>query len=318
MELVSIIMPAYNAGKFIEDSIRSVLNQTYHNWELLIVNDGSTDNTRAIAEEYSKRDKRIKVINQENKRLAAARNTGIKNSTGEWIAFLDSDDIWATSKLEKQVKASGKLLNIDVFYTDGWIFKNEDLTNLTPYPTNTGQFTANEMYLLEYNGNCIPVLSVMAKRDIIDKIGFSEEDIFFNGCEDWDCWLRMARAGANFYGLDEKLFYYRQHDNNMSNNYLGMRLARAAVYIKNFDAGILSAEQGYKILRPLIIPLLADLVIAGRRSDAEYVFNGVQNILPSRSNAINYFFIKRLGKNWYLLAKIKRRLRNLKAKYRGY
>jgi len=276
LPLISIIMPAYNAEKYIEESILSAVNQTYQNWELIIINDGSTDSTRTIAEKFSSRDKRIKVINQQNKRLAAARNIGIKNSTGQWIAFLDADDIWAPSKLEKQVELSEKLPHIDVLYTDGWIFKYDDLSNVTPYSIKKGEFTSDEMYLLEYTGNYIPVISVMAKRDIIGKIGFPEEDIFFFGCEDWDCWLRMAKAGANFYGMDENLFYYRRHDSNMSGK--SLQIAQAATLLRNFSDNLKDKEATRSELKKLINPLITRLIAEGKTAEATYLLKGMGNI----------------------------------------
>src|SRR5262249_61710555 len=99
-DLVSIIMPAYNAGKYIADSIQSVLAQTYSDWELIVVDDGSTDNTATVVQQFVTRDSRIKYFFQENGRLGKARNTGIKNASGSLIAFLDSDDLWLETQLE--------------------------------------------------------------------------------------------------------------------------------------------------------------------------------------------------------------------------
>src|SRR5215467_11570142 len=107
-DLVSIIMPAYNAEKYIADSIRSVLAQTYTDWELIVVVDGSTDNTASLVQQFVTRDSRIKYFFQENGRLGKARNTGIKNASGSLIAFLDSDDLWLETKLELQLQEIGR------------------------------------------------------------------------------------------------------------------------------------------------------------------------------------------------------------------
>lgn len=294
LPLISIIIPAYNAEKYIEASILSVLNQTYVNWELIIVNDGSTDRTQAIAEEFSSRDKRIKVINQQNKRLAAARNTGIKNSTGQWVAFLDADDIWFPSKLEKQVKISEKVPYIDILYTDGWIFHYDDLTNLTAYSIKKGEFTSDEMYLLEYSGNYIPVISVMAKRNIMDKIGFPEEEIFFYGCEDWDCWLRLAQAGANFYGIDEKLFYYRRHDSNMSGK--SLQIAQAATLLRNFSDNLTNKRETQSELKKIINPLITRLTAEGKKTEAIYLLKGMWNIGAGWDYAVSSLLVNFAGK----------------------
>src|SRR5258706_12531894 len=101
-DLISVIMPAYNAEKFITQSIQSVIAQTYSNWELVIVDDGSTDNTKEIVSGFQKTEPRIKYIYQPNGRQGKARNTGIEHAAGEWIAFLDAEDILIPAMLEKQ------------------------------------------------------------------------------------------------------------------------------------------------------------------------------------------------------------------------
>jgi len=115
--LVSVIMPAYNAEKYIAESIESVLAQTYEQWELLIIDDGSADRTKAIAESYAVRDERIQYIFQLNGKQGRARNKGIAAAHGEMIAFLDADDIWLPSKLEVQV-AEMKEKGADLVFAD--------------------------------------------------------------------------------------------------------------------------------------------------------------------------------------------------------
>jgi teichuronic acid biosynthesis glycosyltransferase TuaG len=105
-------MPAYNAEKYIGDSIKSVLAQTYSNWELIVVDDGSTDGTAAVVREFVDRDNRIKYFYQENGRLGKARNTGIGHAAGPLIAFLDSDDLWVETKLEAQTRAMTEKINV--------------------------------------------------------------------------------------------------------------------------------------------------------------------------------------------------------------
>ena len=106
---ISVIMPAFNCEKYISKSIDSVLHQTHKNWELIIVDDNSSDNTASIASEYAKKDSRIRVINQiPNAGCAQARNLGISEAKGKYIAFLDSDDMWVAEKLEKQLNLLSK------------------------------------------------------------------------------------------------------------------------------------------------------------------------------------------------------------------
>ena len=104
-DLVSVITPAFNSGRFIAETINSVLSQTYQNWELIIVDDGSTDETVRIVKSFQEKDNRIKLFeNESNKGSAFSRNLALRNAKGKWIAFLDSDDIWHPEKLEKQIK----------------------------------------------------------------------------------------------------------------------------------------------------------------------------------------------------------------------
>ena len=104
-DLVSVITPAFNSGRFVSETINSVLSQTYQNWELIIVDDGSTDETVKIVKSFQEKDNRIKLFeNESNKGSAFSRNLALRNAKGKWIAFLDSDDVWHPEKLEKQIK----------------------------------------------------------------------------------------------------------------------------------------------------------------------------------------------------------------------
>jgi teichuronic acid biosynthesis glycosyltransferase TuaG len=295
---ISIVMPAYNAGKYIEESILSVLKQTHQNWELLVVNDGSTDDTQAIAESYAAKDPRVKVINQVNSRLGAARNAAIAKATGTWIAFLDSDDLWEPVKLEKQLDYSRAHPEVSVIYTDGWMFADHEPEKLVDYPTITGQlFTAEEMYKKEYIGNYIPILSVVAKRDLVNKIGKQETSKFFYGCEDWDYWLRMAINGGIFYGLKDKLFYYRRHSSNMSSNGLSMRLGQASLMIKNFYSKYISINDFNQSMRYFLNDLITDLIKDNRIDDVNYVIKEHSKISPASNYLAQLKLINALGKN---------------------
>ena len=300
MDLVSIIMPAYNAEKFISDSINSVLKQTYTNWELLIINDGSIDSTIQITENYKATDARIKVFNQENKKQAGARNTGIKQSTGYWIAFLDADDIWDERMLEKQIETSKKYPLVDVIYTDGWIFNNNDFQNLFPYLTITGKIIEyKEMYNLEYLYNHIPVLSVIVRKSLIDKIGLQDEERVFCGCEDWDYWLRMAKAGSIFYGIPEKLFFYRRHGNNMSDNYTKMLLAQVAVFIKNYQPNLFYKKKPIVLLEKQVFSLLKILIRKKKFEDVRYVLRNMETLSFSYFYRLIRVLIKFMGEYAY-------------------
>lgn len=315
MELISILMPAYNAGEFIADSIRSVIEQTYVHWELIIINDGSTDNTLSIAQSFSNQDHRIRVISRENGKMAAARNTGIANARGSWIAFLDSDDLWTPDKLEKQIHASRVNPAIDVFYTDGSIFYGNDLERLDPYRTITGiVFDHKDMYRQLFDYNCVAVLSVMARQSLVERVGNQDEDKLVSGCEDWDYWIRMARAGAKFYGIPEKFFYYRRHANNISANFLKMELAKIAVFIRNYDEQFFYKSEGVTRLKVLIYPLINRLLKENKIDECVVILKQMLQILPSFSLRLINKLVKIFHGNAYVPVAIIGKLDRIKLK----
>jgi glycosyltransferase involved in cell wall biosynthesis len=308
---ISIIMPAYNAESYIAESIKSVQNQSFSNWELIIINDGSSDNTSQVAQRYTHNDSRIILINQINKQQGGARNAGLKVAKGQWIAFLDADDLWDKEKLKKQLDAAESRPDADVIYTEGYIFYDNDLNNVAQYPTKCGFFPGEEMYRMEYETNYIPILSVLAKFSIVSKIGLQEEHLYYQGCEDWDYWLRMAHAGAGFLGIPDKLFYYRRHSNNMSSNSLKMRRALAATFIKNYDEKYFDISQAKKIFRPLITSLIFDLLRAKLINEATFILKGINNILPSQKYAVLKVIIDCFGARSYELITLVHRFKKL-------
>jgi glycosyltransferase involved in cell wall biosynthesis len=208
--LVSIIMPAYNAEKFISKSIESVLQQTYQNWELLVVNDGSKDNTSSIVKLFNYT--RIKLIEQENGGVSKARNTGIANSTGEFIAFLDSDDLWLKDKLEIQVKYMRNNQNIVLSYGDylSFIEDGKIIENKQLYPFKIKDL---KQRLLVFN--FIATLTVMVKSDVLKATGGFDTELF--GPEDWDLWIKISQKGDIGY-IKENLAMYREHEGGISKN----------------------------------------------------------------------------------------------------
>ena len=306
--IISIIMPAYNAESFIAGSIESVINQTYRNWELLIINDGSTDRTQTIAENYSEKDNRIKVINQPNKRLGGARNTGIKNSSGEWIAFLDSDDLWASNKLQRQLEEAFRHSGASVIYSNGYIFNGDNLKDLVTYPTKSGSFSANDMYQMEYQANYIPVLAVLVKKELVDRIGYQEERIFFYGCEDWDFWLRAAKLNAVFLGLEDYLFFYRRHGANMSSNSIQMRIAQAAVWIKNYSEETLNQEIKRKAFNEFVPLVIKESFEQGKDEAALYLLKEMSNVYPLIYNSVTLYAFRIFKQRIFVLRFVMRKI----------
>jgi teichuronic acid biosynthesis glycosyltransferase TuaG len=295
--MVSVIMPAYNVEQYIQQSIQTVINQTYKNWELIIINDGSTDNTALIAEQYSTLDARIRLINQSNGKQASARNAGIEIVKGEYIAFLDSDDLWEPNKLEKQITYLTNYPEIDLVYTNGWVFDYDNLNELKPYfQMPLGICSSKKMYQLEYKHNYIPILSVLVKKSIVDRVGLQEERLQFAGCEDWDYWIRMARNGATFYGMKEKLFYYRRHNSNMSANITKMKLAEINVLTKNYDDKYISKKDYENLMKEKIRNVVFDLIEDNKTNELRLIVSEVK-----KQTSIYYLHIL------YLLLVLKQR-----------
>lgn len=210
MEKISIIMPAFNAEKYLIPAVHSVCAQTWKNWELLIIDDGSTDATAEIAAECAEKDSRIRYIrNQKNLGVSGSRNAGIREASGEWLAFLDSDDSWEEEKLEKQMKTA-KEKNAAFLYT-GSAFMDENGTKkqwILEIPENVG-FRA----LLKQN--VISCSSVLIRKDWMRL--FPEKEIPIH--EDFAVWLEILKEdGKKAYGINEPLLIYRVHSGSKSGN----------------------------------------------------------------------------------------------------
>ena len=204
-DLVSIIMPSYNTAKYIAESINSVLAQTYTNWELLVVDDCSTDSSVEIIKNYCTKDERIQLfVNDKNSGAAASRNKALRGAAGRWIAFLDSDDLWLPEKLEKQItfmENNGYKFS----YTDYRIQLNG---KWLPY-VNTGPNKVTKHKLKNY---CyFSTITVMYDRKYIGLIQI--EPIKKNN--DYAMWLKIIEK-ANCYRLPECLSFYIKHNGSIS------------------------------------------------------------------------------------------------------
>jgi glycosyltransferase involved in cell wall biosynthesis len=215
MPKVSVIIPAYNAMAYLPWTLESVLKQTFTDFEVLIINDGSSD---GIVEWASQRqDARVRLISQENQGLSGARNTGIWYSQGEYLAFLDADDIWEPTKLEKQVLCLDQDLSIGL--VSSWISSiNEygDILEVHHVPKSVGIELKRELftYNLILSGS-----TPLVRRCCFEKVGFFECSL--SGAADWDMWLRIAQHYL-ISVVQEPLVRYRRHSNSMSKNLRAM------------------------------------------------------------------------------------------------
>jgi glycosyltransferase involved in cell wall biosynthesis len=218
MPNVSVIIPAYNAEAFIADTVQSVLNQTYQDLEVIVVDDGSQDGTVAALEPFGTR---VQVHRQANGGVARARNTGVSLASGEFIAFLDADDLWLPRKLERQLAFSAAPMT----FTDRFnIGARGDLPEIQSEVTP--MHGGDVFVALLREGNFITNTSVVMRRTLFDRMGGFYTGL--NGTEDWDLWIRIAERYAIGF-LPEPLVRYRFHSGGISRNFVKMGRERRQV-----------------------------------------------------------------------------------------
>ncbi|MBI1870680.1 MAG: glycosyltransferase [Chlamydiae bacterium] len=235
---VSVIIPTYNRALWLKEAIESVLNQNSRPKEIIVVDDGSNDSTAEIVKQYSQ----LKYISQENHGVSHARNVGIKASHGEWIAFLDSDDLWGPDKLKVQLQAISTYPQTSIFYTDEiWIRNGRRVNQGKRHAKHSG-------WIFE---QCLPLCiispsSVILHRNVFEKVGLFDESL--PACEDYDLWLRIALQFPIHF-ISETLITKRGgHSDQLSRKFFGMDRFRVQVL--------------EKILKnPLLTPLLRESVL---------------------------------------------------------
>lgn len=210
-ELISVIIPCYNSEKWIKECLQSVINQVYKNLEIIVVDDGSTDNTAQIIRNFT--DNRLKYFYKKNEGASATRNFGIEQSKGNWISFLDSDDYWLPDKIEKQIQLT--FSGYDFIYCDfNKIDENGNLIDnsidINPVLYN------NQIKKMLLNTNKIAGgSSALLNKKIIKTIGLFNTHIILG--EDWEYWARAAWANFKFGYINEKLIYIRQNTLSVQN-----------------------------------------------------------------------------------------------------
>lgn len=202
--VVSVIIPTYNYGAFILNAIESIVQQTFGQWECIIIDDGSTDQTKSVVTKYTSKDPRIKYFYQENQGLSAARNAGIKLASGRFIQLLDADDMVEKEKFERQNAVFEKNVNIDIVYGNARFFttKNLEMRELNKYGYKKEWVDAisgygNDILVYLLKRNIFPVNCPIIKRESLEKIGLFNTS--YRAVEDWDFWIRCALGNLNFY-----------------------------------------------------------------------------------------------------------------------
>jgi glycosyltransferase involved in cell wall biosynthesis len=220
---VSVIIPSYNVAAYIEQALRTVLAQTFQDYEILVINDGSKDNTVELASAFT--DSRIRIISQANRGLAGARNAGIRAARGEFLAFLDADDLWHPEKLERHVALLRSKPNVGVTYSQS-AFIDDDAKPLGYYqrPKLT-EVDARDVFLRNPIGNgSAPVIRAATLRDIGYVPDMANGEIWyfdetFRQSEDIECWVRIAlQTRWGFEGIGLPLTLYRVNTGGLSAN----------------------------------------------------------------------------------------------------
>lgn len=221
--LVSVIMPAFNHELYIAEALQSIGNQTHKNIELIVINDGSTDGTAEIIEEYIKKNsgKNIKYLNKRNEGVCKTLNKGLEMSTGDYIAFLGSDDLWLPDRLAIQLEFMENNKNIGMVFADTWFLDFSKKTNSkwSDYKPRIKNYFKNgiqnvDLYALFLTQPLVPALTVLIRRQVLLEVGFFDEDLVY---EDHDLWLRIALKYPLGY-IDQPLAFYRIHGANISND----------------------------------------------------------------------------------------------------
>lgn len=230
--LVSVVMPAYNAARFLRQAVDSVLTQTYSNLELIIVDDCSTDDTLQIMQEYAARDSRVRVIaGEENQGVARVRNRGIQAARGAYIALLDSDDVWVETKLEKQLACAGAT-RAEIVYCS-FDLVDEQGTRLNK-PFIVPGYTDYQGMLVRCVFNCS---TIFADAQLLKAHPFRTE--YYH--EDYLLWMELLREPIRAVGIPDVLMHNRQVGGSRSNNKINAAIQRWKIYREALHMGLLES-----------------------------------------------------------------------------
>ena len=236
MPLVSVIIPAWNAENVLGEALASVRDQTWPNWEALIVDDGSTDGTAMAAERFVESDPRFRLIRQSHMGVSAARNAGLRDARGELIAFLDADDTWLPTKLARQIEALSADPKANFAFTNYWFWDGQ--RDLSCRYVKRKEFPEGDAATALCSFDPFGTSTVMVKREALQTAGGFDENLA--AAEDWDLWLRMSENGLWARGVWEPQARYRKWAGNVSTK-----------RIDNIGFGIAMFENALKRPQPI-------------------------------------------------------------------
>ena len=226
--IVSVVIPTYNHARFLRKAIDSVRRQTFTEWEAIVVNNYSDDDTEAVVASFA--DPRIRLENfRNNGIIAASRNHGVTLAHGDYIAFLDSDDKWYPEKLERSVavlaKGNDLVCHSEAWVTNGVVFKKVDYG-----PVERARYES-----LLFGRNCLSTSAITVRRFCLEQVGGFDEDPACVTVEDYDLWLKLSKAGFSFAFINEILGEYHIHEANSSRLILRQMRAELTVLKEHFS-----------------------------------------------------------------------------------
>lgn len=227
---VSVVIPTYNHAKFLKSALQSVLDQTFSDWEAIVVNNYSEDETEELVASF--KDPRIRLVNFRNHGIiAASRNHGIGLASGKYVAFLDSDDTWYPEKLARCVEMLETGCDV-VCHGEAWVKEGSPPRKVFYGPQKRTQYLS-----LLYDGNCLSTSAIVVKKSALESVGGFDEDPRMVTAEDYELWLRLAKDGCRFALVGEILGEYRLHGGNQSKAVMRNFQAELTALQKHF-AGI--------------------------------------------------------------------------------
>ena len=280
--LISVIIPTYNNAEIIKETIESALNQTFKDFEIIVINDGSTDNSADVLRPYINSGKII-YLEQDNSGPTMARNRGIETSRGKYIAFLDNDDLWMPTKLEKQVDFLNRNEDYGMAYTDAYEFRGSKILKSSKLTSNDISMMTGMIFEHLMNGCFIFMSTVVVRKSVLEDMGYFDPNVGFT-CNDWELWLRISKKYKIKF-IDEILIGYRRHSGNITND-TDLLTSHLLSFVNNVLTDP-SLEARYKERRSFMIGKIYsragwDYLMAGKRKKARSAFLNYIKLNPSK------------------------------------
>jgi len=310
MAAVSVVIPAFNSAQYVGAAIQSVLDQAELPAEILVVDDGSTDQTRTVVRDYP-----VKYIYQQNAGPSAARNTGIFNSTGEFVAFLDADDLWLRQKLARQLSAFRKHPEAGFSFSTVWNLydgTNPSISREPYFPPQLqhwlrrqrpqGENACGSVYELLLQKNCVATSSVVIRRSLIDRVG--PFDIGLRGCEDYEYWIRLARLSPAVF-IKEPTSRYRIVESGLSGDWQARydRFYETAIQVLEAHGRAFPSRAVRKAMGVSLADYAFYCLTAGRDSDARVLSRRALGTYPTVKGA-KTFLGARMPRAYSLIASV--------------